>query len=284
MNWSVEETAPCVATIRIQAERGKGWEQWGLLSSDRHLDNPKSNRQMQKRHLELAKERGAFVIDTGDLICGMQGRDDRRGSKPDLLEENKSGDYLGSLVRSGLEFFDPYRENLALFGEGNHETAVKKRAEFDLTSALVDRLRDRGSPVIRGGYRGWIRFLFSAGQCRSSTVLYYTHGGGGGGEVTKGVIKTNRRAVYLPDADIVIGGHIHEAWYLELPRARLTANGNEYTDEQTHVCLPTYKEEFAEVAGGYHHEKERPPKPLGAWWVRFFWDGERFRHEFHRAK
>ncbi len=287
MNWTVEETGPCVATIRIDAQRKASWEQWGLLTSDRHVDNPKSNHRLQRRHLDEAKARGAFILDCGDLFCAMQGAGDKRAFKPDLKEENKQGDYLGSLVRSGLDLFGEYKDNLAVLGTGNHESAVLKKSEFDLTGALVERLRDRGSRVVRGGYRGWVRLLFQSGKSgRYSTNLYYTHGGGGGGEVTKGVIKTNRRAVYLPDADIIIGGHIHEAWYLELSRSRLSSGGVEYSDDQTHVCLPTYKEEFIGSAGGYHHEKERPPKPLGAWWVRFFWDtqAERFRHEFHRAK
>jgi hypothetical protein len=286
--WSVETTSHAVATIRIPYQPVNSWEQWGLLSSDRHIDNPKSDTALQKRHLDLAKERNAFIIDTGDLFCAMQGKFDKRSYKPDLKDENKSGDYLGSLVRSGLDLFTPYRDNLAVIGEGNHESAIRKRAEFDLTSALVERLQDRGAQVVRGGYRFWVQFKFdSKNGKRQSYNMYCSHGGGGGGPVTKGVIKTNRRAVYLPDAHIVAGGHIHESWLVELTRARLSSHGREYQDTQTHISLPTYKQEFLGADAGFHHENERPPKPIGAWWIRFYHDRMKSKHiqyELRRAK
>lgn len=286
--WSVGETAGTVATIRVKYERNKAWEQWGLISADRHIDNVKSDHAMQKRHLEQAKERGAFIVDTGDLFCAMQGKSDRRSSKGSLRDENKTSDYLGSMVRSNYQFLAPYLENFALISPGNHETSVLKNNELDLTAALVDKMRDNGSPVVKGGYRGWLRIMFEsvAGGQRSSYNLHYMHGSGGGGPVTRGIINTNRRAVYLPDADIVVGGHIHEAWMLEIPRARLSDCGKEFPDTQLHLCLPTYKEEFFGTGDGWHHETEKPPKPLGAWWLRFFYDraNDKIGCEAMRAK
>ena len=38
------------------------WEQWFLLTSDRHWDNPKSNWEMQKEHMDEAlKDRKSVV-------------------------------------------------------------------------------------------------------------------------------------------------------------------------------------------------------------------------------
>jgi hypothetical protein len=286
--FHVEQNSATVTTLRIPIRRKAGWEQWGLLSSDRHFDNPKSRQDMQKRHLQQAKERGAFVMDFGDLFCAMQGNKDRRGKKGDIREENQKKDYFGSLVRSGVSLLDEYKDNLAVFGPGNHEMAILNHNEIDLTTALVERLQDRGSKVVRGGYRGWVRFLFEGhgGSYRQGVNLHYSHGSGGGGVVTKGVIQANRRAVWLPDAQIVVNGHIHEAWQVEYCRARITALGKEYTDEQLHICLPTYKDEFSGCRDGFHIEREAPPKPLGAWWLRFFWDAGKGRvnYEATRAK
>ena len=67
--------------IRIKGKARKDWEQWVLLTSDRHWDNPKSDRLLQTEHLKLAKERNAIIIDNGDLLCVMQGKYDPRGSK-----------------------------------------------------------------------------------------------------------------------------------------------------------------------------------------------------------
>ena len=289
MNWTVRAQSPSVATVNVCLPEGasKGtFEQWVLLGADRHIDNPKADHRMMVRHLDEAKERNAIILDIGDFFCAMQGKFDPRAYKSDLKEENKTGTYLNSLVESGYNFWDKYKENLAVFAEGNHESAIRKRTEFCLTKALTEKLQDNGSPVVSGGYRGWVRFQFKLHNTRASVNMYYTHGGGGGGEVTKGVIKTNRRAVYLPDAQLVVGGHIHEAWMVELTRARLKTSGVEYRDEQVHLAIPTYKDEFFGATGGYHHEKERPPKPLGAWWVRFFYDlrDDRIRFEVARAK
>ena len=56
----------------------KGWEQWFLLTSDRHHDNPHSDHELQKEHLDEALKRRAGIIDCGDFFCAMQGRWDPR--------------------------------------------------------------------------------------------------------------------------------------------------------------------------------------------------------------
>ena len=73
------------------------------------------------------------------------------------------------------------------------------------------------------------------------------------------------------DADICAVGHVYESWLLELPRQRLTTNGELFFDSQWHIQLPTYKQEF-DLAGGWHVERGAPPKPLGGWWLRWHWD------------
>jgi len=36
------------------------------------------------------------------------------------------------------------------------------------------------------------------------------------------------------------------------------------------VKLPTYKDEYGKGEGGWHIETGKPPKPLGAYWLRMF--------------
>ena len=105
---------------------------------------------------------------------------------------------------------------------------------------------------------------------RKSRKLKYHHGSGGGGPVTKGVIQTNRQAVYLPDADIVVNGHTHDAWYVPIARERLSDKGVVYRDLLHFVRTPGYKDEYGDGSGGYAIETWKPPKPLGAVWLRFF--------------
>jgi len=89
--------------------------------------------------------------------------------------------------------------------------------------------------------------------------------------VTKGTIQTNRRAVVYPDANIVISGHSHQQWMMPIPRLRINDFGREYRDEQLHLQIPSYKDEITGQVDGFAVEKQFAPKPLGAWWLRFWW-------------
>lgn len=286
MNWTVEETASVVSTLRIGYQRSSSWEQWVLVSADRHIDSPMSNLKMQKRHLEQAKERGAPVLDFGDLFDAMQGRFDKRSSLDELKAENKVSAYVDSIVDDAVSFLSPYAENFAVVGRGNHDLTVCKNNGTDMVRRAVEALGRAGSHAVSNGYRGWIRFLFqTTGDSlkRESLRLYQTHGKGGEAPTTKGVIDSARRATYLPDADIVMSGHRHESTYVEQARFRLSSCGKEYQDIQYHVAIPTYKDEFQDRSSGFLIEKSGAPKPLGAWWIRFYFDGQRIRPEFTRA-
>lgn len=85
------------------------------------------------------------------------------------------------------------------------------------------------------------------------------------------MIQTNRRAASAV-ADIFVSGHIHEAWVVENVMIKPLDSGRVVLSTQTHVQLPTYKQEYT-MKGGYHIEKGRPPKPLGGYWLVFCFDG-----------
>jgi hypothetical protein len=282
--WSVEWADKDVHLIRIELERSKAWEQWVLMTSDRHHDNPHCRHDLELKHLKEARERGAIIIDCGDLFDLMQGKYDPRSSKRDL-NPAYCGDkpYLDAVLDEAIEFYAPYKDLFALVGRGNHEESIKNRLETDLVQRLA-----HGLGCHAGGYRGFIRFLFDpkgGDAFRASKTLFYTHGAGGGGPVTKGVIKSARRAVYTPDADIVFSGHVHEAWVLEQPRFRVSQLHRLHIDTQYHVQSGTYKNEFEEIGTGWANEREFPPKPMGGWWIRFYYDriDSKVKMEFHRA-
>lgn len=178
-------------------------------------------------------------------------------------------DYDGQVycltVANGTMFV---RRNGYVCVSGN--TAIRRNVEVDLLEHLCRALQ-----VQHMGYSGWIRMMFEragARGSRSQRRMWYHHGSGGGGAVTKGVIATNRRAAMISDADIVVSGHVHEAWCLEIVRHGLSDGGNERLSTQLHVSLPTYKQEW-DLAGGWHMERGAPPKPLGGWWLDLHFDG-----------
>lgn len=268
MSYSVEHRGNVsIVTIRYN----KGFDQSFLLSADRHWDNPKSLHEMQRKHLEEAMKKKAGILDFGDLFCAMQGKYDPRSSKSSLRPEHKRNDYLDALVETATAFFTPYASRIIRLAHGNHETSILKKHETDLTARLSEQLnRRRGADIASGGYSGWVMFRFIDQRGSVTTKkLWYIHGYGGGGPVTKGVIQSNRQAVYVPDADFVVNGHIHEEWVLPITRTRLQDDGTQYLDEQLHVRVPTYKDEYGNGSGGWHVERGGPPKPLGAAWLNF---------------
>jgi hypothetical protein len=143
----------------------------------------------------------------------MQGKYDKRSHKKDLRPEHATGNYLDSLVETAAKFLAPYSKILTVRAAGNHESSIQKNHETDLCERLAERIRSNKGIARRGGYSGFVRFSLykhkTGGKLSGSQgyKLWYFHGSGGGGPVTRGVIQTNRQAVYVADADFVVTGH-----------------------------------------------------------------------------
>lgn len=267
--YVLEQKAPHVLVVqdrRVSAD----WEQWYLLRADAHWDSVHCDRKLYKRHMDQARERDAGIIDVGDLFDLMQGRNDKRGSKSDIRPEHKESDYLNAVEDDFVAQHEEYAPYFVQLSNGNHNTSIIKHHEYDILGSVCRRL-----DVARGTYAGWIVFRFESigGGKRSNIKLRYHHGSGGGGPVTKGTLWPVKTAAIVPDADIVVSGHIHEQWLFPVERERINLAGNTYFDTQYHLCLPTYKREYTH--DGFHTEGGRPPKPLGAWWMRFYWNPRR---------
>lgn len=256
-------------TVRIRPRRTPGWEQYVLLTSDHHWDHPDCDRELLGYHLDLAAERSAGVIVAGDLYCAMQGRMDRRGGKGSVRPEHQTDHYFDALVETGVEWYRPWAPHLWLISDGNHESAVHKYLETDLTGRLCQGLARHGSPVMRGDYAGFVTLLCDDGQGVQPIRVLWDHGSGGGGPVTKGVIGTNRRAARI-DADIVVTGHVHERWIVRLMREGVDDHGVPYARPQDHVCCAGYKRETG-IGSGWNVETGKGAKPLGGWWLRLYW-------------
>lgn len=293
MPWTCKKLSRNVHEITIDLTRNKDWEQWVLLRSDVHHDNPKCDQVLERKHLDEALEFDAPIIDNGDLFCAMQGKWDKRSDKNALREEHRGSNYFDLLVETTASFYKPYGSHFAVLGKGNHETAVTKAHETDLTDRLASRMRAQGSKVETSGYGGYVLFRFQDAKqkgemkaIKDSKTLYHFHGTGGGGPVTRGVIQTNRLAVFQPDADIVLTGHTHDEWTVTIPRMRISSRGVISHDEQLHVRAPGYKDAWGDSDHGFEVEKMLGPKSLGSAWLRFSWSsvGEKVLVDASRAK
>jgi len=278
------ESDGAVLTVRFTGVR-PDWEQWILVSSDRHHDNIYCRRDLELSHLQQAREREALIIDCGDLFCAMQGKYDPRSNMDDIRPEDVGIDYLDRIVKNAAEDYGPFAANWLMIGKGNHETNILKRHHTDLVSNLVHRLNsDYGGQAVVGGYGGWVRFMFKIHKTVGKSVrIKYHHGAGGGGPVTRGTIQSNRQAVYLPDADVCVNGHTHDSWILPIARERLTDKGKISRDLIWFIRTPGYKDEYADGSKGFHIEKWGAPKPIGACWLRMYYENKTVRIDATQA-
>jgi hypothetical protein len=271
--WSLAENSRNIHVLTIDLKH-VGDEQYVLLQSDVHWDNPKAKLDKLTQHLDEARDLDAPVLDNGDFFCAMGGKWDKRSNKQDLRPEHQKADYLDALVSTAHDYLKPYADLLTIRGQGNHETAILKHHETNLTERLVERLKQKNPKVALGGYSGFFVFKVRYGDTRIRPFkLFYHHGYGGGGPVTRGTIQTNRMAVFLADADLVWTGHTHDTWTMPIARVRLNQDCTaiEHT-RQEHIRTAGYKEEYGDGWGGWHIERGGPPKPVGAVWLRFRYD------------
>ena len=124
-SWNFRESYRNVHVIDISLPY-VGSEQWVLLQTDCHWDNPHCDREMMQKHLDLALERNAPVIDAGDFFCAMQGKYDKRSSKKDLRPEHATGNYLDSLVNTAAEWLEPYKEILTVRGKATMRARFRR--------------------------------------------------------------------------------------------------------------------------------------------------------------
>lgn len=268
MSWTCTTVAPNSHIIEWQTTSRSG-EFWALLRSDAHHDNTYADWSLERQHLDEARERGAVVIDGGDLFCAMQGKYDKRSDVRQCRAEHQQGQYLDALVATAADFYEPFAKQFALLGPGNHETSILKRHETCLTTRLAERLNERtGSSIAVGAYAGFVTFRVRRQSTTAAVRMFRHHGYGGGGPVTKDTIQAQRMAAVQADADVIWSGHVHQQWSMMHERFRCTRDGHVYLETQWHLKTAGYKDEASPMTG-WHTERGGPPKPRGAIWLRF---------------
>jgi hypothetical protein len=259
-----------VTTARIDYSGGNT-EHLLFVTSDLHVDSVDCNRDWLLADLKEAKERGAIIMLFGDVFDAMQGRFDPRRSLDELRPEYRRQDYYDFVVKDVARILSPFAENIMLIAPGNHESAVLKNASISLIDRLVYCLNmEHGGKVLQGGYGGWVRFLLSRKTTggRLSVKLKYHHGFGGDAPVTKGVIHTNRQNVYIKDADIILNGHNHNAYYVPIVSESITDSGKIVFHTTHHLRTPGYKQDYGDGGNGWAVEKGMVPKPLGGAFIK----------------
>jgi len=257
-----------VTTLELALDVGQTQYIW--VTSDVHVDSVYSNRKLFLSDLDEASKREAAIVINGDLVDAMQGRFDPRRDMSMLRPEYRRADYYDFVVYDIAGLLSPYAKWMKLISPGNHELAVLKNANTYLSDRIVRELNKEGGDVQHGGYGGWIRALIKdgTGAGGSAIKIKYFHGAGGEAPVTRGAIQTNRQAVYLPDADVVINGHSHNSYHIPITRERLGNKGDQYFDTQHHVRTPGYMQSYGDGTVGWEVTRGGVPKPLGGAFIK----------------
>ena len=252
-----------------------------LFISDVHLDSVHCDREKLKQHLDLALERNAPVFIFGDLLDLMQGKYDPRSNKADLNPKYNAGKYIDEVIADVVEFLTPYKDVIAFYSPGNHETSVEKRIEYGIVDKICYKL-----DISKGNYSGYIycRMYPSVEDSGSNRplIIAYHHGyGAGNSPVTRDVIQTNRKAVYLPDANIVISGHTHDRWIVPITRQRISRY-KEFVDQQWHIKTGSYLNQPQEF-NGYAVERGLSPKVGAGIWMHYTFTKQGLNYNFQFA-
>lgn len=231
--------------------------------SDVHWDSIYCERNVLTKHLDWAKENGAWVIIYGDWFDAMQGKFDPRRSMSELRPEYRVDNYYDVVVKDSVDFLTKYKDNILMMSDGNHEASILSHNQIDMIESLVLKLHDAGSLVNHGTYDGWLRISIRRSKTHYiSYKIHYNHGyGGTEAPVTRGVIQTNRQAVYLPDANLVVNGHNHQGYIVEIARVRL-ASSDPYQDIALYIRTPGYKREYI-TGNSFAARKGQGPTPIG---------------------
>lgn len=234
------------------------------LMSDVHFDNAHTNLKMFTDDLKKVQDRQGLAFIFGDFFCMMQGKQDRRSSKSAIRPEHMTGSYLTDVVGSAEDLLMPYLDSIAMISDGNHETSLVNRYEFDPIKTLCGNFMRRGMHLEHMPYCGWVwlRYEHKSGGAIRKQKLFYHHEFYSG-TITKGALSVNRSAAMAYDADIFVSGHTHDKFIIPHGTYRLMDNGEQIIQTQMHVKAGTYKDEFSD-GSGFAVEKVKQPKPLGS--------------------
>ncbi len=239
-----------------------------FCTSDVHFDSVYCDRKTFFQDMDEAVKQDAKICIYGDFFDALNGHVDPRRDMSALRPEYRRSDYYDFVVKDAAQKLEKYAKNILMITPGNHELSVLKFGNTYLSDRLVAALNAKDGNVIHGGYGGWLRINLKIGdKGRGAVNIKYFHGAGGEAPVTRGAIQTNRQAVYLPDADIVINGHSHNAYWIPITRERLSEKGAQYFDTQHHVRTPGYMMSYGDGTTGWEVTRGGVPKPTGGCFI-----------------
>lgn len=185
------------------------------LFSDLHLDSPDCDIESLKKHLEVCKKEGRYILMGGDEFDAIINSDKKRFT-PSRSDINRD-DQINEKLERAIELLKPYANNILFIGRGNHEESILKYSGIDMIDLLIKELNHykKNGEIQKGNYQNFIRFNWVKSLKGNvlKTIQHYDilqhHGcGSSSAAITKGTIDFNR-LLHGVSADLVWVSHKH---------------------------------------------------------------------------
>jgi predicted phosphodiesterase len=212
------------------------------LFSDVHFDSPDCDRETLKKHLDVCKKDGRYILVNGDWFDAII-LSDRKRAVAHLIENTDQ--QLNKKLQESYDFLKPYQNNIIFMGRGNHEESIIKYNGIDLLQMLTTMLNmGEDHKILYGNYSNFLRFAFKEqgkNQRAYTYDIYATHGSGGNAPVTKGIIDYSRIGKSVI-ADLIWTGHRHNALIdASDPVLYPDQNGNIVLKNRQCIQTPSYQ-------------------------------------------
>jgi hypothetical protein len=112
-----------------------------------------------EKELKHAKDIGAKILINGDVFDAIMPGDRKRYRANNLHPRmfQAGDDMIGESIRWAIEILQPYKDNILMIGDGNHDDAVARYHHIEPVKHLVIALNGPGAAKIKyGGYHGFI--------------------------------------------------------------------------------------------------------------------------------
>jgi len=186
------------------------------LMSDLHIGGLHVDYDLIKQELDIAKKRNAKIFINGDVFDAIMPGDRKRYRANNLHPRmyQAGDDMIGESLRWAYEMLEPYKDNIVMIGDGNHDDSVARYHHIEPVKHLVVMLNGSDGKIQYGGYHGFIHVKLdistSGDKCRvGHYVMHYHHGAGGAAPVTKGAITFSRASMWIEGVDAIWRGHTH---------------------------------------------------------------------------
>lgn len=252
--------------VRIDHNLSKRKEYDYLLCSDLHLDSIHCERKLLKKHFDDIKAKDGKIFIFGDILDVMATFGDKRLMREDVDPQFilRGRSYLDIIIEYAIEFLMPYKDNIGLISQGNHESVISKYHNTDPISRIIHGL---GGDIPQGGYKGWLFLYYQQGNSTVAQKIHYHHGFGGNAKRSKGMLDVQIEAMKYPDADLLVRGHTHQKWYdPSTTRERVLRSGRVYTDAIKYLQLGSYKNGSTD-SDGWEVQKNFTPTRMGGWYM-----------------